>query len=108
MKDSIVCLVLSSSKNLYGSKTMHFDEKTPHVLSSSKNLYGSKTNAIQVSADNLLSSSKNLYGSKTSNLFYHIIEILTTIHNMKLSFLCSPMYTKYSISHPIYSELPIT
>ena len=38
---------------------------------------------VQDKDGHLLSSSKNPYGSKTSNLFYHIIEILTTIYNMK-------------------------
>ena len=55
-------------------------------LSSSKNPYGSKTLASNMIIPLLLSSSKNPYGSKTSNLFYHIIEILTTIYNMKLSY----------------------
>ena len=55
-------------------------------LSSSKNPYGSKTDWQALTHDGWLSSSKNPYGSKTSNLFYHIIEILTTIYNMKLSY----------------------
>ena len=55
-------------------------------LSSSKNPYGSKTSDERRKVMRKLSSSKNPYGSKTSNLFYHIIEILTTIYNMKLSY----------------------
>ena len=75
--------MLSSSKNSYGSKTPEARQGRGRRLSSSKNSYGSKTDKPNGDTTQELSSSKNSYGSKTSNLLYHIIEILTTIYNMK-------------------------
>ena len=68
-------------------------------LSSSKNPYGSKTTPTYFLLLIKLSSSKNPYGSKTSNWFYHIIEILTTIYNMTLSY-WSSLYVPY-YSNPL-------
>ena len=61
---------LSSSKNPYGSKTFVMKYSHLYKLSSSKNPYGSKTLYNQMEFLSQLSSSKNPYGSKTYSLYY--------------------------------------
>ena len=71
----LMIIVLCSSKNSDGNKTLELLATSLGRLCSSKNSDGNKTESKEKQRKRLLCSSKNSDGNKTSNKYYHNLSI---------------------------------